>query len=102
MGLDEMVWLQDRRLVDQLLRMPWLPLQRADAPVTLFVQLWSFVSETLEPPLQVMNRFGVCHWPVEKGREGWTTWRRGRFILHYVIAQRVTQKEQFKGPSQML
>jgi len=67
MGLDEMVWLQDRRLVDQLLRMPWLPLQRADAPVTLFVQLWSFVSETLGQFFRKMNQLAQFHESEEKG-----------------------------------
>jgi hypothetical protein len=38
-----------------------LLLQRADAPATPFVQLWSFVSEVFEQLLRAMDHFAPCH-----------------------------------------
>lgn len=35
--------------------------QRADAPATPFVQLWSFVSEIFGQPQRVMDHFARCH-----------------------------------------
>jgi hypothetical protein len=50
-----------------------LLLQRADAPATLFVQLWSFVSEIFEQLLRALDHFARCH---SSARVLWSVYER--------------------------